>query len=90
MNATPPPARQTMENILTRLHRVGWAVVEAAFLLIVLCILLNIILGGDADSFVSSVAGNATKFLERLPAGVFLGVALIVMIYGFLKARLRG
>ncbi len=78
-----------METFLTRLRTVGWATVEAAFLLIVLCVLLNIILGGDADSFISSVARNATDFLERLPPGVFLGVALIVMIYGFLKARLQ-
>ena len=78
-----------MVNFLTQLRRVGWAAVEAAFLLIVFCVLLNIILGGDADSFISSVAGNATAFLERLPAGVFLGVALIAMIYGLLKARLQ-
>ena len=78
-----------METFLTRLRRVGWAVVEAAFLLIVFCVLLNIILGGDADSFVSGVALNATNFLERLPAGVFLGVALIVMVYGLLKSRLQ-
>jgi hypothetical protein len=78
-----------METFLTQARRIGWAVVEAAFLLIVFCILLNIILGGEADSFISSVAGNATNFLEHLPAGVFLGIALIVMIYGFLKARLQ-
>ena len=51
--------------------------------------LLNIILGDNADSFISSVAGNATNFLERLPAGVFLGIALIVMIYGLVKSRLQ-
>jgi Na+-translocating ferredoxin:NAD+ oxidoreductase RnfE subunit len=51
--------------------------------------LLNIILGGEADSFISSVARNATNFLQSLPPGIFLGVALIVMIYGLLKARLQ-
>jgi hypothetical protein len=78
-----------METFLTQLRSVGWAVVEAAFLLVVFCVLLNIILGGEADSFVSSVAGNATSFLERLPAGVFLGIALIVMVYGLVKSRLQ-
>jgi hypothetical protein len=78
-----------MANFLTQLRRVGWAAVEAAFLLIVLCILLSIILGGEADSFVSTVAKNATNFLQSLPPGVLLGVALIVMIYGVLKARLQ-
>ncbi len=76
-------------TFLMRLRTIGWAVVEAAFLLIVLCILLNIILGGEADSFVAGVAKNATDFLERLPPGVVLGIALIVMIYGMVKSRLQ-
>ena len=76
-------------TLLTRLRTIGWAVVEAAFLLIVLCVLLNIILGGDTDSFIASVAKNATDFLQRLPPGIVLGVALIVMIYGLVKSRLR-
>jgi hypothetical protein len=76
-------------NLLLRLRTIGWAVVEAAFLLIVLCVLLNIILGGDADSFIASVAKNATDFLQRLPPGIVLGVALIVMIYGLIKSRLQ-
>jgi hypothetical protein len=76
-------------TVLTRLRTIGWAVVEAAFLLIVLCILLNIILGGETDSFIASVAKNAADFLQRLPPGVVLGVALIVMIYGLVKSRLQ-
>jgi len=76
-------------TFLMRLRTIGWAVVEAAFLLIVLCILLNIILGGEADSFIAGVAKNATDFLERLPPGVVLGIALIVMIYGMVKSRLQ-
>ena len=72
-----------------RLRTIGWAVVEAMFLLIVLCILLNIILGGEADSFIASVAKNATDFLQRLPPGIVLGIALVVMIYGLVKARLQ-
>jgi hypothetical protein len=71
------------------LRRVGWAAVAAAFLLVVLRILLNIILGAEAGSFIARVAKNATDFLQSLPPGVLLGVALIVMIYGFLKARLQ-
>jgi len=78
-----------MENFLAQVPRLGWAAFHAALLLIVFCVLLNIILGGEADSFISSVARNATNFLQSLPPGVLLGVALIVMIYGFLKARLQ-
>ena len=76
-------------TLLMRLRTIGWAVVEAAFLVIVLCVLLNIILGGETDSFIASVAKNATDFLQRLPPGIVLGIALIVMIYGLVKSRLQ-
>jgi Na+-translocating ferredoxin:NAD+ oxidoreductase RnfE subunit len=78
-----------MGKLLTPLRVIGWAAVEAAFLLIVLCLLLNIIIGDKADSFISTVAKNATAFLQSLPPGIFLGLVLLVLIYGFLKSRLR-
>ena len=67
---------------------IGWAAVEAAFLLIVLCLLLYIIIGDKADSFISTVATNATAFLQSLPPGIFLGLVLIVLIYGVVRSRL--
>ena len=78
-----------MSDLLTRVRTIGWAAVEAAFLLIVLCVLLNIIVGGDGDAFIATVAKNATAFLQSLPPGVFLGIVLIVALYGVLKSRLQ-
>ena len=78
-----------MTNFLRELRTIGWAAVEAAFLLVVLCLLLNIIIGDKADSFISTVAKNATAFLQSLPPGIFLGLVLLVLIYGFLKSRLQ-
>ena len=78
-----------MAAFLAQLRTIGWAAIEAAFLLIVLCVLLNIILGGDSDSFIAHVAANATNFLQSLPAGVLLGVALLVMVYALVRARLQ-
>jgi hypothetical protein len=77
-----------MATFFRQLRTIGWAAVEAAFLLIVLCLLLNIIIGDKADSFISTVAKNATAFLQSVPPGIFLGVVLIVVIWGFLKSRL--
>ena len=77
-----------MENFLRQLRSIAWAVVEAAFLLIVLCLLLNIIIGDKSDSFISGVAKNATAFLQSLPPGIFLGLVLIAVICGFLRSRL--
>jgi ABC-type dipeptide/oligopeptide/nickel transport system permease component len=78
-----------MANFLRQLRTIGWAAVEAAFLVVVLCLLLNIIIGDKADSFISTVAKNATAFLQSLPPGIFLGLVLLVLIYGFLKSRLQ-
>jgi hypothetical protein len=78
-----------MANFVTRLRTIGWAAVEAAFLLIVLCLLLDIIIGSQADSFISAVAKNATSFLQSLPAGVVVGLALILVIYGLFRSRLQ-
>ncbi|HEX2646084.1 MAG TPA: hypothetical protein VHO95_02555 [Candidatus Dormibacteraeota bacterium] len=77
-----------MVAFFQRLRTIGWAAVEAAFVLIVLCILLNIIIGGETDSFIATVAKNATNFLNSLPPGVVLGVALIVLLYFLIKSRL--
>jgi hypothetical protein len=79
-----------MLNLLAQLRRIGWAAVEAAFLVIVLSVLLDIIVGGPADSFIATVTNNTERFLQSLPPGVVLGVVLIAAIYGLLRSRLKG
>ena len=75
-------------KLLAQIRAIGWAAIEAAFLLIVLCLLLDIVIGAQADSFVSKVAKNATAFLQSLPPGIVVGGAAVAMVYGFLKTRL--
>lgn len=86
--AGSPHPRAAMASLIAQVRTIGWAAVEAAFLLIVLCVLLNIILGNEANPFVTAVANNATGFLQKLPAGVFLGVVLIAVLYGMVRSRL--
>jgi hypothetical protein len=74
--------------MIEQIRKIGWLAVEAGLLVIVLCVLLNILLGNEGGSFISSVAENATKFLQALPSGVALGVSLIVFLYWFVKNRL--
>ena len=74
--------------MIEQIRKIGWLAVEAGLLVIVLCVLLNILLGNEGGSFISSVAENATKFLQALPSGVVLGVSLIVFLYWFVKNRL--
>jgi ABC-type dipeptide/oligopeptide/nickel transport system permease component len=70
-----------------RIRKIGWLAAEAGLLLIVLCILLGILLGNDSGPYISSVSENASKFLATLPPGVTLGVALILVLYWFVKSR---
>jgi hypothetical protein len=73
--------------MLTQIRRAGWFVVELAVLLVILCVLLNIILGADGGGFIASVATNATTFLQRIPPGTFLSVVLILALVWLLRSR---
>lgn len=77
-----------MPQLLMHIRAIGWAAVEAAVLLIVLCMLLDIVIGAQADSFISHVNKNAIGFLQSVPPGTVVGLALVVAVYGFLKTRL--
>jgi ABC-type Fe3+ transport system permease subunit len=74
--------------MIEQIRKIGWLAAEAGLLLIVLCILLNILLGKDSGPFIGSVAENASKLLGGLPPGVTLGVGLILLLYWFVKSRL--
>jgi hypothetical protein len=74
--------------MIEQIKKTGWLAAEIGLLLIVLCLLLRIILGADSGAYIVAVSDNATKFLQALPPGVTLGVALIVMLYWYAKARL--
>ncbi|HEX3885042.1 MAG TPA: hypothetical protein VHW66_20480 [Stellaceae bacterium] len=78
-----------MPSIFLRLRILGWAVVEAALLLVVLCMLLDIIIGPQADSYIPQVSHNATAFLNAVPPDTAVGFALVVAVYGLFMTRLR-
>ncbi|MBM4437748.1 MAG: hypothetical protein FJ029_11065 [Actinobacteria bacterium] len=61
--------------------------VEAAALLIVLCLFLSIILGASGGAFITDVARNATQFLQAVPPGTLLGVALLLGLYWWFRGR---
>lgn len=76
--------------MIEQIRRVGWLAVEIALLLVLICVLLNIILGPESGSFIGSVAANAAQFLQSIPPGTFLGVVLIVILYGLARSRISG
>jgi len=71
------------------IRKVGWLAVEAASLLVVLCVLLSLILGSASGGFVSDVAKNATAFLQAVPPGAVLGVALLLSAYWYFQMKRR-
>jgi hypothetical protein len=75
--------------MINKIRKIGWLAVEVAVLVIVLCVLLNILLGNEGGSFISFVSDNTTKFLQALPPGVTLGVSLIIVLYWFVRNRVR-
>jgi hypothetical protein len=77
-----------MSEKLDQLRRAGWRVAETGLLLVILCVLLDIILGSESSGgFVASVAGNAKAFLQSLPSGPLIGLALIAAAYWLANPR---
>jgi len=72
---------------MEQITRVGWRIVEVALLLVVLCVLLNTILGQDSGAFIASVAANALGFLQAIPPGTVVGVLIVVLLYWIFKTR---
>jgi hypothetical protein len=71
-----------MPDIITTIRKTGWLAVEAGLLIVILCVLLNIILGpASSGDFVGAVATNANTFLQGLPAGTVTGLVLIFLAY---------
>jgi len=75
--------------MIRQITKIGWFIVEVAFLLVVLCVLLNIILGRESGGFISSVAANAMDFLQKVPSGTLLGIFLILVVYWLINSKTR-
>ncbi|MET0567602.1 MAG: hypothetical protein ABWZ74_00855 [Hyphomicrobiaceae bacterium] len=73
--------------MVERFLKLGWLAAEVGLLLIVLCVFLNILLGNEGGAYIAFVSDNAARFLQALPPGVTLGIALIILLYWFVKAR---
>ncbi len=75
-----------MTEMLDQVRRAGWLIAEAGLLVVILCVLLNIILGAESSGeFVGAVAKNANAFLQGLPAGTMMALALFLVAYWLLQ-----
>jgi hypothetical protein len=73
--------------MLTQIRRAGWFVAELALLVVILCVLLNLILGAEGGTFIASVATNVAAFLQRIPPGSLLGIVLILALIWLVQKK---
>jgi hypothetical protein len=76
-----------MPGWIEKTRKLGWFTVEAALLVIVLCVLLDIIIGTIGVGFIPLVAANAKAFLQAIPPGTTLGIVILVFLYWFIRTR---
>jgi nitrate reductase gamma subunit len=68
--------------------RVLWEFVELAFLTVLSLVLIFLLLGKDAGTYVVSVADNVTKFSAGASSGM-LGIVLVLAIIYLAMRRLN-
>ena len=73
--------------MIQKITKFGWLAIELVFMLVILCVLLNLILGKESGGFISSVAANALDFLQKVPSGTVLGIFLILVLYWMVKSK---
>ena len=78
-----------MMQVLEKTRRFLWLFVELGFLTILSVILLYLILGDNSGVFVTSVAGNVTKFAGEMPTPSLIGIGVILAIIYLVMQRLR-
>jgi len=75
--------------MIKRAIEIGWLAVEVVAILVILCVLLHLLIGGGNGDYVGFVYVNTVDFLQKVPPGTVVGVFLIVFLYWFVKGRFR-
>ncbi len=78
-----------MWNFLTTAKQFLWEFVELAFLAVLSLILIFLLLGEQAGSYVVSVADNVSKFTSGAGAAGLVGLAIVVTIVYLIMRRLN-
>jgi len=68
-----------MWKFVATAKQVLWEFVEFGFLVVLALILIHLLLGSGAGSYVASVADNVTKFASATSSGM-LGIVIILAI----------
>jgi hypothetical protein len=77
-----------MIDTLEKAKRYLWAFVELGFVAVLALILIYLLLGQNSGAYVTSVAGNVSKFATEASASL-IGIGIILAIVYLITQRLR-
>ncbi|MGH8662235.1 MAG: hypothetical protein ACREUB_10815 [Burkholderiales bacterium] len=69
-----------MSEILDKAKKFLWHIVEILFAFLLVVILIGLILGKDAGSFVQSVMLNVAGFVNSIGSGNLVGIAVVLAL----------
>lgn len=78
-----------MLDYLENAKRYLWEFVELGFALILAIMLIFLILGENSGTFVTSVAGNVTKFANGVPTASLIGLAVLLALIYLIMQRMK-
>ncbi|MGE0564594.1 MAG: hypothetical protein AB7O50_08785 [Pseudolabrys sp.] len=76
-----------MWTFLAGAKRALWEFVELGFLAVLALLLLHMLLGADAGSYVTSVADNVAKFATSASSGLIGIVIVLAIVYLALRRK---
>lgn len=85
---TPPPAEKKILDLLSGLIALTMKVIEAGFVLVLLCVLLYILLGAAAGPYVRLVISNLTYLVTVFTPQALIGVGVVITL-GWIAKRSR-
>jgi membrane protein DedA with SNARE-associated domain len=77
-----------MLNFIANAKRALWEFVELAFLTVLALMLIFLLLGKSAGSYIESVADNVTKFAAGASSGL-LGIVIVLAIVYLALRRMK-
>jgi hypothetical protein len=78
-----------MLDFIQTAKRYLWEFVELGFAAILAILLIFLILGDNSGAFVTSVAGNVTKFAGAVPTASLVGLAVLAALIYLVMQRMK-
>lgn len=78
-----------MWKYIATAKRILWEFVELGFLAVLALVLISLLLGPGAGSYVNSVAENVTKFAGNAGAAGLVGIVIVIVIVYLIMRRLK-